>query len=129
MSTVLVDTHVLHWLSAEPDRLSPRAEETIRGATEIAVSDISWFELALLAERGRLIVSTSIRGWLHALARDVRTVPIAPDIAATAIALPDTFPRDPADRLIYATAIERGWQLVTKDDRLHGQREPDPAVW
>jgi PIN domain nuclease of toxin-antitoxin system len=129
LSTVLVDTHVLHWLSAEPDRLSPRAEETIRGATEIAVSDISWFELALLAERGRLIVSTSIRGWLHGLAREVRTVPIAPDIAATAIALPDTFPRDPADRLIYATAIERGWQLVTKDDRLRGQREPDPAVW
>jgi PIN domain nuclease of toxin-antitoxin system len=129
LTTVLVDTHVLHWLSAEPDRLSRRAARILGAATEVAVSDVSWYELALLAERGRIRVSTSIRGWLHGLARDVRSVPIGADIAATAVALPDTFPRDPADRLIYATAVERGWPLITKDDRLHGQRDPDPTIW
>jgi PIN domain nuclease of toxin-antitoxin system len=43
---------------------------------------------------------------------------ITPSIAATAVSLADPFPRDPMDRIIYATAIEEGLQLVTKDERL-----------
>jgi PIN domain nuclease of toxin-antitoxin system len=129
LTTVLLDTHALYWLSVDPSRLSARADDQIRAANELAVSDITWFELALLATRGRIIVSTSVQGWLEALARDVRSVPITPAIAATAAALSDGLPRDPADRLIYATALERGWPLLTRDQRLHGHRDPDPAVW
>lgn len=129
MTTVLLDTHALFWLATDPSRLSPAADRSIRSAGELAVSDISWFELALLATHGRIVVSVPLQGWLETLAREVRSVPIAPPIAATAASLPATFPRDPADRLIYATAVERGWPLVTRDDRLHGQRDPDPAIW
>lgn len=50
-----------------------------------------------------------------------------PAIAATAVGLPDTFPGDPADRLIYATAVERGWRLVTKDRRLRDHPTPGPS--
>lgn len=57
-------------------------------------------------------------------------VGITPSVAATAVALPSSFPGDPADRLIYATAIEHGWRLVTKDRRLRSHRHPRPVtVW
>src|SRR2546427_733128 len=45
-------------------------------------------------------------------------------MSAAAVSLPASFPGDPADRLIYATAVEHGWQLVTKDQRLRSHRHP-----
>jgi PIN domain nuclease of toxin-antitoxin system len=60
----------------------------------------------------------------------VRTIPVTPAIANTAVSLPSSFPGDPADRLIYATAIENGWQLITKDQRLREHRHPRRvALW
>ena len=60
----------------------------------------------------------------------VRTVPISPAIAATAAGLSEAFPRDPADRLVYATAVEHGLPLVTKDQRLRRPRRGGAAtVW
>jgi PIN domain nuclease of toxin-antitoxin system len=71
-----------------------------------------------------------IRSWLERLAEPLRTVAITPAIAASAATLPRSFPGDPADRLIYATAVEHGWPLVTKDRRLRRHRHPRPvAVW
>ncbi len=64
------------------------------------------------------------RSWLEGLAGQVRTVGTTPAIAATAVSLPASFPGDPADRIIYATAIEHGWSLVTKDQRLRRHRHP-----
>ena len=128
--TILLDTHVIHWWSAEPARLSARARGALQNADELAVADISWFELAWLAERGRIAVRTPISSWLHQLTGYVRSVGISVAIAATAVSLPDTFPGDPADRLIYATAIEHGWRLVTKDNRLRKHPHPRPlTVW
>jgi PIN domain nuclease of toxin-antitoxin system len=70
------------------------------------------------------------RSWLEQLAAQVRTVGVTPAIADTAVSLPGSFPGDPADRLIYATAIERGWRLVTKDRKLRAHRYPRPvALW
>jgi PIN domain nuclease of toxin-antitoxin system len=49
---------------------------------------------------------------------------------ALARSLPSTFPGDPADRLVYATAAEHGWPLVTKDERLRSHRHPRRiTVW
>ncbi len=130
MTTLLLDTHVVHWWAAEPDRVSPTATKALDAADELAVAAISWFELAWLARHERIVVSIPVRSWLEGLAREVRTVGITPAIAETAVALPSSFPGDPADRLIYATAIEHGWQLVTKDGRLRKHRHPRPiALW
>lgn len=130
MSAVLLDTHTLQWWSAEPSRLSKRAVEVVESADELAISAITWFELAWLAEHHRVVVSIPTRAWLDQLSRRVRTVPITASIADTAVSLPASFPGDPADRLIYATAIEKGWQLVTKDKRLRQHPHPRPlAVW
>lgn len=68
--------------------------------------------------------------WLQELAADVRTVPVSPAIAATAAALPSTFPGDPVDRVIYATAIEQGWPLVTRDERMRAHPYPRKiTIW
>jgi PIN domain nuclease of toxin-antitoxin system len=75
-------------------------------------------------------VSIPIRSWLEQLAAQVRTVGITAAIASTAVSLPSSFPGDPADRLIYATAIEHGWRLVTKDRRLRARHQARSlALW
>ena len=118
MTTVLLDTHVLHWWASEPKRLSRAAERAVEAADELAVAAVSWYELAWLATKGRIAAGVPLRAWLDELSADVRTAPLTPAIAATAAELSDGFPPDPADRLIYATAVEHGWRLVTKDRRL-----------
>jgi PIN domain nuclease of toxin-antitoxin system len=130
MTTLLLDTHVIHWWSAEPRRLSQPAVDALTSADELAVAAISWFELAWLATHERIVVSIPVRSWLAELAGRVRTVGITASIADTAVSLPPTFPGDPADRLIFATAIERGWRLVTKDRGLRRHRHPRPiTLW
>ena len=122
--TVLLDSHVVHWWSAEPDRISPAAARAISEADELAVADITWFELAWLARHERIVLTIPIAAWLERLAAHVRTIPATPAIAVAAVSLPATFPGGPADRLIFATAVESGWPLVTKDERLRAHRTP-----
>jgi PIN domain nuclease of toxin-antitoxin system len=60
----------------------------------------------------------------------VRTIPLTPAIAEAAVSLPRDFPADLADRLIYATAVELGVRLVTKDRRLRDHPHPRAiALW
>jgi PIN domain nuclease of toxin-antitoxin system len=128
MSAVLLDTHVVHWWSAEPDRVSQTGQEVLETAGELLVAAISWYELAWMAERRRIDVNVPIRSWLEKLARQVRTIGVSPAIAGSAAALPASFPGDPMDRLIYATAIENGVRLVTKDRAIAKHDKPHSLV-
>ena len=118
MTSLLLDTHVLLWLDTAPEQLSRLASDVIERADELAVAPITWFELAWLAQNRRIEPPSPVHVWLQTLFRRVITTPLTPAIATTAVSLPESFPRDPADRIIYATAIENGWQLVTRDPRL-----------
>jgi PIN domain nuclease of toxin-antitoxin system len=130
LTTILLDSHVVHWWSAEPDRLSRAAARSVAAAGELAVASISWFELGWLATHERIVVTIPVGAWLESLSGQIRTIGITPRIADTAASLPSSFPGDPADRLIYATAIENGWTLVTKDQRLLAHRYPRTVtVW
>jgi PIN domain nuclease of toxin-antitoxin system len=130
MGAVLLDTHVVHWWSAEPQRVSKRARAALDGADELVVAAITWFELAWLARHERITVTIPIRSWLEGLSTQVRTIGVNPAIADSAVSLPSSFPGDPADRLIYATAIEHDLPLVTKDRAILGHAGPRSlAVW
>jgi PIN domain nuclease of toxin-antitoxin system len=130
VSALLLDTHVLHWWSAEPRRVSKAADKALEEADDFAVSAITWFELAWLARNERIVLNIPIRRWLSGLAAQVRTIGIDPSIADTAVSLPKSFPGDPADRLIFATAIEHGLPLVTKDRAIRDHAHPGTAaIW
>lgn len=127
---MLLDSHVVYWWSSDSKRLSARAARTITKADELAVAAITWFELAWLARNGRIKTPMAVGSWLEALSEQLRTVGTTTTIADTAASLPPQFPGDPIDRLIYATAIESGWKLVTKDERMRSYRHPaKPTVW
>jgi PIN domain nuclease of toxin-antitoxin system len=128
LGSILLDTHVIHWWSAEPQRVSRPAREALERADELVVAAISWYELAWLARHERIAVGVPIRSWLQGLASQVRTIGVTPAIADTAVALPSSFPGDPADRLIYATAIEQGLRLVTKDRAIRNHEHPRSIV-
>jgi PIN domain nuclease of toxin-antitoxin system len=130
VSTVLLDTHVVHWWSAQRQQVSRAAVRAIERADELAVASITWYELAWMVEHERITIPIPVRAWLKGLSESVVTVPATVAIAVSAAQLPRSFPSDPADRMIYATAIEHGWQLVTRDERMHAYAGPrNVTIW
>jgi prevent-host-death family protein len=123
-----LDSHVVHWWSAEPERISRAAATALNEAHELGIAAISWFELAWLAEHERIALTIPVRSWLDQVSARIRTLPLTPAFAATAVSLPSSFAG--GRQLSYATAIEHGARLVTKDRRLRAQRHPKPlALW
>ena len=107
---ILLDTQVLIWTVSSPERLSKAATRAVRAAAReggIAVAAITLWEIAFLMRRGRLRPSGTVEAALgDMLSRSGTAVrPLTPAVAAIATQLPDAFPRDPADRLIAATAM------------------------
>jgi PIN domain nuclease of toxin-antitoxin system len=120
---ILLDTHILVWLATEPKRLSRPASSAIRRALRsggIAIASISLWEVAMLVASGRLRAAGTPDGVIRLLVEEtgVSVLPITPSVAALATQFSDDFPRDPADRLIAATARDRGLSLVTADERI-----------
>jgi PIN domain nuclease of toxin-antitoxin system len=126
---IVLDTHAWLWWCDSPRRLSPQAQREIEHAAAIGVSAMSCWELAMLDRQNRVRFDRGVYAWVrNALARE-RTVmlPVTAEIATRGAALQAAV-ADPADGLIYATAVEHHAKLVTRDARL---RTHDPArvVW
>lgn len=128
---ILLDTHVLVWIALEPKKLSKKARTAIVEAREscgAAISAISLWELAWLADNGRIQVSGTVEGFVRECASKVVILPITPEIAAHAVQLPAIYPRDPQDRLIGSTAIVEGIPLVTADANIRRSRAVS-TIW
>jgi len=126
----VLDTHAwLWWVDGDP-RLSDAARAAIDGSEELVVSAISAWEVATLERIGRLKLVPDTRVWIRrALAQPgVVPAPVTPDLALTAGSLLPPFPGDPADRIIYATALVEDARLVTGDRRI-ARHDPDRVVW
>ncbi len=117
---ILLDTHVVIWLALEPGRISKRAraaiQETRQRGEGLAVSDITLLEIATIENKGRIKLNASLEAFLAEIEARFIVLPITGRICVSALALPAAYPRDPADRVIGATALVEGFPLITADD-------------
>ncbi len=131
---IVLDTHALVWWVSEPARLGARARRAINAAVDarepIAVSSISAWEISVLASVGRLKLRMDVAAWLAQVESlpFFNFVPVDNRIAVRSANL-EGFPhRDPADRIIVATALSFGATLVTADERIRAYR-PLKTTW
>lgn len=116
---VVLDTHVLLWWLADDRPLGRNAKRAITDARTLVISAITFWEVGMLLDKGRVQLDRPLRRWTQdVLAADrVTCDPLSAQLAARAAQLVDLH-GDPADRMIAATAIEREAPLITKDDRI-----------
>lgn len=117
----LLDTHVWIWSQLQPERLGKRTTSVLEDPTQgLYVSAVSTLELARLVSHGRVVLSIPVEKWAES-ALDLlsgNTLELDHTIAAEAYRLPDSFHRDPADRVLVATARRHQLTLLTADERI-----------
>jgi PIN domain nuclease of toxin-antitoxin system len=118
---ILLDSHVLIWAVADSKRLSRAAASAIRRARHgdgLGVSAITAYEVAWQIASGRIQGYGTVENSVLRFLEGVRMWAITPEIAALAAQFPGDYPRDPADRIIGATARAEGLILITCDERI-----------
>jgi PIN domain nuclease of toxin-antitoxin system len=123
---ILLDTHALLWWQAGGERLSPAARRAIARADAVLISPISCWEVATLLTKGRIALDRDVHVWVRDLlgSDGVEPAPLSPQVAVAAALLGAAgFHGDPADRFLYATALEHSVPLVTKDDTIRAYAE------
>lgn len=123
MSPVLLDTHALVWLVSGNVCLGVHARSTIHQAAAkhlLLVSAITPWEIAMLVSKGRLTLDRDVGDWVETSLKlpGVQLVPLSPQIAIASTRLPGVIHKDPADRIIAATARRLGAILLTEDKLL-----------
>lgn len=128
---IVLDTHAWIWWMAAPERLSSAARETIAEASSIGVSTLSAWEVAMLASRQRITLDRDVGTWVRQALTETRVESLPPSAeVAVAAGLLDShsFPGDPIDRFIYATARATQARLVTRDAAIRAF-DPRLTVW
>ena len=129
---ILVDTHVAAWLALEPLKISPAAASLIQQTRDqqqsLAIASISLWELAMMAQRGRIQIDLSVESFLAAIEENFAILPLTAAVAARSMQFSRAFPSDPMDRIIAATALVEGISLLTRDEKIRRSKEV-ACVW
>ena len=119
---IILDTHIWFWWNQDSPQISALQKEVIENSRRdgIGISSISLIEISRLVDRGRLILPKPLKEWFSiALSEEgVLLIPITPAIAIEAYSLPGEFHKDPADRIIVATARIYDCVLMTIDQNI-----------
>jgi len=123
---ILADTHVVVWLAFDQKQISTRAKAAIddarKNADGLAICDITLLELATLASKGRIGLDVTLESFLQEVESRFIVLPISGRACVRAMGLPASYPSDPADRMIGATALVEGLSLLTADRAIRRAR-------
>jgi PIN domain nuclease of toxin-antitoxin system len=129
---ILLDTHVVIWLAHEHHRISSKAHAAIQEARDkergLAISSITLLEIARLSSRGRIRLTPNLETFLSDVELRFITLPITAHIARQAFELPESYPKDPVDRVIGATALIDDLPLITADNEIR-KSGAVPTIW
>lgn len=129
MNNVLLDTHIWIWLMNGDPCLLQAAREQIDLAHKngnVFVSAISSWEVGMLEQKKRIVLNKPCVEWIKSsLHLGIQLLPLTPEIAVESCHLPEYFAKDPADRMIIATARVESLTLLTRDEKIlaYGQQE------
>jgi PIN domain nuclease of toxin-antitoxin system len=120
---IVLDTHTLVWWVNGDDALSKKAKTAIHrelDGGQIIISAISAWEIAMLVAQEKLVLTMDVGSWLATVAEidAVKFFPLDVEVAMRTVDLPGEFHKDPADRMIVATARKLAVPLVTKDEKI-----------
>ncbi|MFN7814221.1 MAG: type II toxin-antitoxin system VapC family toxin [Planctomycetia bacterium] len=119
--SLLLDTHVWIWTQEQPDAIGTKARSLLETTTdELCVSAVSSLEIARLVAAGMLELKGSLDRWVRTAidSLEARSIDVDHRIAIEAYKLPGRFHKDPADRMLVATARVNELTLVTADERI-----------
>jgi PIN domain nuclease of toxin-antitoxin system len=123
---------VVVWLALEPSRLSKKAaaivDEARRSQNGLAISDITLLEIATLVSKGRIHLNTTLEFFLEEIEARFVVLPINARACAHTAVLPAGYPKDPADRIMAATAFVQGLALLTSDQEIR-QSKAVQTIW
>ncbi|OGM23733.1 twitching motility protein PilT [Candidatus Woesebacteria bacterium RIFCSPHIGHO2_01_FULL_39_17] len=120
---ILLDTHILIWWLNGSAKLSNKALREIKNSKKkekIFVSSISIWEIAMLVKKKRLKLTLNVESWIREVERltYINFLPVDNNIAFESVYLPEFKHKDPADRIIVATARGLRAKLITSDIRI-----------
>jgi len=123
---ILIDTHVVLWLALEPERISKNAkaaiDESRKNGDGVAICGITQLEIATIYGKGRVSLEMGLESFLRDVEEQFVVLPISARACARTLTLPTSYPKDPADRVLGATALVEGMALVTADAEIRRAR-------
>ncbi len=119
---ILLDTHIWYWWVSGQRRLSARQAKALTDSDQVVLSAISVWEFCTKAASGKMILDRPIEAWLERSLDNPRltVIPVTYEIVVESSRLPGEFHKDPADRMIVASARVMDLDLLTADKKILG---------
>lgn len=128
---LLLDTHVVLWLALAPEEISEGASNSMMVARQqggLSVAMCTLWEIALLHAKAKIHLDGTLDDFLRRVEQAYTVLPLTRQIAVRGVQFTSSYPKDPADRQIGATALLHGMSLVTADRPIRRSGEV-PCIW